>query len=93
MTENQEETRQKIMKEEDEDRELCENCGKPKGQHTVEVTRKNRKDVEIIYCHSIDELKRKEVDWDTYLNKKFKHLKDGKPRRNKTKDNERRRRR
>jgi len=53
----------------------CENCGKSENEHTIETTRKNRKDVKVIYCYSVEELKRKEVDWDTFLNKKWKELK------------------
>ena len=53
-------------------KEICENCGKAKKKHTLEITRKNRKDVEIIYCYSIDELKREEINWHTFLTKTFK---------------------
>jgi len=52
--------------------EICENCEKLEEEHIKEVTRKNRKDVVVLYCHSIEELKRKEIDWDTFSKDKFK---------------------
>ncbi|KKL90080.1 hypothetical protein LCGC14_1908330 [marine sediment metagenome] len=51
---------------------ICENCEKLEEEHIKEVTRKNRKDVVVLYCHSIEELKRKEIDWDTFSKDKFK---------------------
>jgi len=54
----------------------CGVCGKTKEQHTKEITQKNRKDIEVFYCYSVDDLKRKEVDWNTFLSKKFKLKKE-----------------
>ncbi len=55
----------------------CEYCGKLKSCHVREITRKGRKEVEVFYCHSIGELKRKKVNWFNFLNKKFKPKKSG----------------
>jgi len=57
--ENQEETRQKIMKEEDEDRELCENCGKIERLHNqlrctlCGSTKKNNDNYVCSYCKGV----------------------------------------
>ncbi len=52
--------------------QTCANCGKTEKEHTKETTRKNRKDVVITYCHSIEDLKSGKVNWKAFLKDKFK---------------------